>query len=140
MGPSLKGLQFPVLCRSQNLVRVKLTEDELTTCNRLGLKNGWYRGMTVVDSTGTGIKIKDARKLRGIGLFWGYNVFLNQRIKVELEPSGEPFAVTVGEVRDMALKSFRSWHGWQSRGDFEELQDKVQKAQTIPELIELLKG
>ena len=84
MSTSLEDLQFPVLCRSQNLVLIKLTEDELTTCNKLGLKNGWYRGMTVVDSKGTGIKIKDAHKLHGVGLFWGYNVFLNQRIKLAL--------------------------------------------------------
>jgi hypothetical protein len=57
--------------------------------------------MTVVDSNGTGIKIKDAHKLHGVGLFWGYKLFLNQRIRVELEPSGEPFAVSVAEVRDM---------------------------------------
>lgn len=133
-------LRFPVLCRSQGLVRVKLTHDELTTCNTLGLKNGWYRGMTVIDSRGKAVKVKDAHKLYGVGLFWGYNIFLNQRIKVELELSGQPFSVSVNDVRDMALESFRDWHGWTARGDFAELQDKVRKAQMLRELIDVLKG
>lgn len=128
-----------MLCHSQGIVAVEVTESQLTQCTKTALKNEWYRGMTVIDCRGTGIKIKDAHKLRGVGLFWGYNVFLNQRIRVELKPLGDPFIVSVGEARDMVLRSFRTWHGWQSRGDVEDLQDKVEKAETIPDLINLLK-
>jgi hypothetical protein len=91
--------------------------------------------MLIVDSNGVGLKIRGAKKLHGVGLFWGYNIFLNQRIKVQPIIAGKPFEVSLSEVKELVLKSFRNWHGWEARGDFEELRAAVAKAGSIQEMI-----
>jgi hypothetical protein len=134
----LPSFLFPVLCFWRELIRVTASLNQLTTTTRAGLTNGMFNSLLIVDGQGQAIKIKDAHKLHGIGLFWGYNIFLNQRIRVELEPSGEPFSISVDEVRGLVLKSFHTRHGWATRGDFEELEANVQKAASIPEIIRLI--
>jgi hypothetical protein len=79
-------MAFPVLCFYGDLVRTRESYDKLTTTTAAGLKNGYFRDLLLVDSGGRAIRLTDARKLRGIGPFFGYNIFMNQRIKVELEP------------------------------------------------------
>jgi hypothetical protein len=138
MNSGLSKLTFPLLCVRGELIRVRTSLDALTTTTKAGLKNGYFRGLVLVDSRGQAVPIKDAHKLRGVGLFWGYNVFLNQRIKVELELSGEPFTVSLNEVKEMVRKSFQRWHGWSTRDDFEELKAAVESARSISEIIERL--
>ncbi len=135
----LESLRYPVICFSQNIVRVKRTENELSTCNRLALKNGWYRGMLIVDSSGTALRVKDARTLRGIGFFWGYGLLRSRRVIAELAVADPPSTKSVGDLKEVVLESFRKHHGWSSRGDFAELKLRIRKATTISEIIEILK-
>lgn len=72
------------------------------------------------------------------GLFWGYDIFLNQMIKVELLFEGNPFQITVDEVKKRVLLSFKKRHGWSTRGDFDELQSNVENAHSILEIIQFL--
>ena len=134
----MEHLRFPVLCFSQNLALVTQTEEDLTTCSKVGLRNGYFDNLLLVDSSGRGVRVKGAKKLHGIGPFWGYNMFLNQTIKVELIVAGEPFKVSLEEVKERVLDSFKKWHGWEARGDFEELRERITNAKTIPEIIRLL--
>ena len=135
------NLKFPILCFEHDFYpRIKQDWDSLTTTTKAGLKNGLFDNLLMVDSQGMGIRVKNAKKLYGVGPFWGYNIFLNQRIKVELVFEGEPFHISVDEVRKYVLMSFERWHGWVTRGDFKELVSSIHKAQSIREIIELLKG
>lgn len=130
---------FPVLCFSQDIVSVSESADQLTTCSKVGLKKGYFRKLIIIDSAGALYKVNGAKKLCGVGPFWGYNIFLNQKIRVELSFKENPSPVSLQEVKNMVFMSFRKWHGWATRGDFEELNDKITNAQTFSEVIELLK-
>ena len=132
----LNDLTFPVLCFSQNLVRVSQTVDALTTCSRPALrKGGYYSNLFLVDSAGTGLRVTGAEKLHGVGPFWGYNIFLNRRIRVRLNIDNVSIMVRLAEVKQRVLNSFEQWHGWSSRGDFDNLKASIEKATSIPEII-----
>lgn len=137
--PSLDALEFPVLCFNQGLLVAFETMDELTQANKRALKNGWFDGLLVIGSNLIAIRMRGARKLHGIGRMRGYNVFLEQRIRVALEPGQPPTEMVLADVKKLVRESFRQWHGWSSRGDFEELQSAVEQAQSADEIIHLLK-
>ena len=76
------------------------TVDALTTCTKVALKNGYFDDLLIVDANGVGYQVKGARKLHGVGPFFGYNIFLNQRIKVELLTDGPRFRFLSTRLRD----------------------------------------
>lgn len=131
-------LTFPVVCFHRHLLRVRNDWDALVTTTTAGVKNGMFDNMLVVDSNGKAIRVKSARKLHGVGLFWGFNPMVGRRIKVELVYDGDLFPMTVDEVRNLVLGSFKNRHGWQTRGDFDELKIVVEKAPTVAEIIRLV--
>ena len=131
-------LVYPVLCFSQNLVRVKKSEQELTTCSKTALKQGgYYEKMVLVDSRGSALNVNGAKKLCGVGVFWGYNIFLNQRIRVELQIK-DSFHLQLDEIKRRVFDSFERWHGWKTRGDFSELKSSIAKSQSISDVIDCL--
>ena len=139
---TINDLNFPVICFSMNLVRVKTTLDSLTMYVPKGLfaETATLKTLSIVDSKGVRLNISGAKKLRGVGFLWGYNIFLNQRIKVELLTKEAPAQASITEVKELVLNSFRRWHGWATRGDFDELRDAIKNASSIPEIIALLQS
>jgi len=132
-------LSFPVICFNHGMAEAVCDYDTLTTTNKLALKpRGWYHGMIIVDQDGHAIRVKSATKLHGVGPFWGYNLFFNQRIKVRLNFDDTPLHVSVEDVRKRVLSSFNQWHGWQTRDDFDELKGSVEQAATVAEIIHLV--
>lgn len=129
---------FPIICFDRDSLRVRKDWDSLVTTTTAGVKNRMFDNILIVDANGTAVRVKSARKLHGVGPFWGYNIFLNRRIRVELVFDGEPFPMSVDDVRRLVLDSFRKWHGWRTRGDFKELKASVQNAQSVGEIIRLV--
>jgi hypothetical protein len=110
------------------------TEEFLTTTTALALRAGFFNGLRVIDSNGRQYTVTKARFLHGVGRFWGYNIFLGRRIRValDLRESGE--VLSVDAVRALVLHAFQTWHGWQARGDFENLQIGVERASTVAQI------
>jgi hypothetical protein len=129
---------FPTLSLSKGVALVSRSPAELTTCRIAGLRRGWFSDLLLVDSSGRGWKIGGARKLHGVGPLWGYNIFLNQKIRVELVLAKGPFTVSVDDLRERVLKSFRTWHGWEEEDGFLVLKARVEKAQSVSEIIAML--
>lgn len=139
MSMNVESLTYPVLCFSQYLVKVNPTMDSLLTCSRLALrKGGFYENLLVVDSSGIGMQIKGAEKVHGIGLFWGYNIFLNQKIRIKLRTDNGLVKLSLADVKQRVFRSFERWHGWSSRGDFDQLKASIERAASIREIISLL--
>ncbi|QSA95833.1 hypothetical protein [Methylococcus sp. EFPC2] len=113
--------------------------DMLTTTTTAGLKNGLFDNILLVDSNGVSYHIVGAKKLHGVGPFWGFNIFLNQRIRVEPVFDGEPAEMSLDEVRKRIFSSFKSKHGWETRGDIVELKKAINSAANFSELIEALR-
>jgi hypothetical protein len=59
---------FPVLCFTRDFIRVREDYDTLARTTRAGVKNGMFDNLLVVDSTETAVRVRTAKKLRGIGL------------------------------------------------------------------------
>lgn len=132
------SVQFPCLCIHKGTVFTVASHDALTSTSAAALRGGLFENLQIIDSTGAEFAVKSARKLHGLGAFWGYNVFLNQRIRVALEivPTGK--VNNADEVRKIVARDFATWHGWESRGDFAEIEKAVMNAGSSAEILQLL--
>jgi hypothetical protein len=132
------ALAYPVICFSQGIMVVEQTSSDLVTCTKTALKNGYFSDLVVVDSEGRSHRIRKAEKIRGVGPFWGYNVFLNQRIQVQLFEDEEIEQWSVDQTREKVLKSLRSWAGWDASGDLEELRSGISSARSYRDIAAIL--
>ncbi len=131
-----KNLKYPLLWFSQDLVDVAQAEEGIIVCTRAALHSDFFDNLLLVDANGYAIRIIGAKKLHGVGFLWGYNIFLNQKIRVELIPDGEPFKLSLDEVRAKVLKVLRGNRSfWESGGNFEEIEQAIVDAKAIPEII-----
>jgi hypothetical protein len=131
-------LKFPVLAFWREFIRIECSWEGLTTTTKAGLKNGMFNDLLLVDSEGRGVRVINARKLHGVGLFWGYNIFLNQRIRVELVVEEKGLNLSLEEVKTLVFASFRKRCGWRTRGDFNDLCAWVKEAKSVAEIITAL--
>ena len=133
----MDAIKFPVLCFSQGIVFVKQDLESLSICTKAALRYGYFKNLWLVDLNHHRFNIRSAKKLHGVGRFWGYNLFLNQKIRVELAFKNEQ-SVSLDEIKGAVFKSFRNWHGWASADNFEELKSTVKAATSVHELINAL--
>ena len=129
-------LHFPALGRLSNgMLDVLPTADHLTLNTANGLRGGFYTGYELVDSRGRWFRVLSARKVGGVGSFGGFNLLLGQKIRVELVIEDEQREATVEEVRKLILSEFATESSWQSRDDFDLLQDRIKSSRTIGDLL-----
>lgn len=133
----IASLEYPVLAFAQGTVFPKRSADEVTRCTKVALKKGYFSGQVLIDSAGTILKIKGARKLHGIGPFWGYNFFLNQRLRVELITEESPSSLDIDETKKKVLKALRG-PLWNAGADVPELVLKVKNAKSIAEVARIV--
>src|SRR5690606_14591101 len=123
-------LAVPILCIRGDTIFTCRTINELTTTTASALRGGLFTGLRLIDSNGLEATIDSVKKLGGVGPFWGFNIFLNQRIRVALEIEMTGQTLTTEQVRQIVMRDFRNWHGWASREDFGQLKDAVKNALT----------
>ena len=127
-------LRYPVLEFAKGMVFPARRVEELEQCTKPALRSGFFNDLLLIDSSGKSWKIAGARKLRGVGPVFGFNVFLNQRIQVALTASGPEQIVGVEEVRRLVLSAIRGKQEWNSTEDSDELVAIVDRAQSISEI------
>lgn len=102
------GLLYPVIALPKNQIAFfARNESDLVTCSSVSLRNGFYEGMTLIDSEGKVYEIISAEKIKGKGFFWGYNIFLNQKILVKLNYSHHVTTITLEELKESVIKNFK---------------------------------
>lgn len=131
-------LVYPVLILYRDMLCAERSEESLTTTTSIALRKGFFDELKIIDSNGRQYVVTKASKLHGVGRFWGYNIFLNRWIRVALNLRSSGEILSVDEVRRLVLHNFQSWHGWQTRDDFEELMAAVERASMITEIIGLV--
>jgi len=132
-------LHFPALGRLSNgMLDVLPTADHLTLNTANGLRGGFYTGYELVDSGGRWFRVLSARKVGGVGPFGGFNLLLGQKIRVELEVEDEQRQATIEEVQKLVLSEFATESSWQSRDDFDALEDRIKSSRTVSELLQHL--
>ncbi len=128
-------LVYPVLVLYRDTLCAERTEDFLTTTTSIALRKGFFDELKIIDSNGRQYVVTKARKLHGVGPFWGYSILLNRWIRVALDLRSSGETLSVDEVRRLVLHDFQSSPNWQTRDDFEELMAAVERASTIAEII-----
>jgi hypothetical protein len=138
MNMSLDLVTFPCLCLHKSTMFAVRSPDALTRTTAAALRGGLFDNLKIVDSTGAEHVVRSAQKLHGVGPFWGYNLFLNQRVRVALDVVPTAKTYTVDEVRKLVMGDFEKWRGWSSRADFEELESSVSRASSSAEILRLV--
>lgn len=131
-------IAFPILAFYGKEMLVYREPRELLETTRAALKGGLFDGLQICASDGRHFVVTRARKVRGIGALGGWNVFLNQRIEVELDVQSSSPDWDEEELRKLVARELRGWSGWKSRGDFPELVKGVREARGIGELVSFL--
>ena len=141
MGNVIKpnAIEYPVMCFGDDLAEVLLNEEELTICGRSDLgKKGWFDGLQLVDSAGRRYRVVKAKKLHAIGPFWGFRLFLSQRIKVDLGLELIDDPTPLEAVKQLLWRASAEWRGWESAGVDDELRDAAKRASTVADLIRIM--
>jgi len=127
---NLDNFAFPVLILTQGDAFPASSRGELLKCTKTALKNGFFSRALIVDSQGKTVRVAEARKVAGIGRFWGYNIFLNQNIEVELILEGGFTTMSAGELRKEMNKATNieneSIPGWAKIDGTESVSDLIQ--------------
>jgi hypothetical protein len=134
----ISNVAFPIIAFSKdNSIHYARQESEITTCTKVSLKNNYFKNLKIIDSEGFIYIIENARKTGTIGPFWGYNILLNQKLKVELlfkNKSKNP--IELKELKDKILTAFKKdEYFWNSDGNLEIRKTFIQKAGTHREII-----
>jgi len=131
-------MKFPAIVFSRRALWVVRSNDILTRTTKVSVKNGVFSGAVVVDADANAQKILSAKIRSGYGPLFGYNIFLNRNVIVDLIPDGETFKMDLGEIKQKVIADFNSWSGWATRGDWPELKANVMRANSVFQVIEAI--
>jgi hypothetical protein len=130
-------LEFPIIAFSKNSFHIARNENEILICTKIALKNNFYKEMNIVDCTGASYNILNAKKIKGIGLFWGYNIFLNQKIKVELIYKDDCSNLNIELFKSKVLNYIKK-ERWDSSDNFEDIKLKINQLNNFKQIIIIL--
>lgn len=131
-------IKFPIICfyEKESFFQIVNSDDELTTTTSSGLKNQLFKNLTIIDSLGYVFKIKNAKKLNGVGILWGYNIFLNQKIKIELFFENNVTQISLVDLQKRIIKLLKDdKEFWESGGNYHTLLKTVSHQSSIYDLI-----
>jgi urease beta subunit len=138
---TITDIKFPIVVfEKTNAIFFARAKGEITICTAVAFKAGFYKDLQLIDSNGFFYKITDAIKVGTVGLFWGYNIFLNQKIEVELIVSNRSDRpIELDELKSRIIKVFKENSSfWDSDGLLQKRLAFVQKANSYLEIIEEL--
>lgn len=135
---NVDAIEFPALLLHPRYGYTVRSTEQLTETTRHGLSHGEFESLLIVSRSGRAYPVAGARKVGTIGPLGGWNIFLNQRVRVELIAAGEPYDIDVEDLRARVFESFRTWHGWESAENFEELESQVLGAASVAAIIDAL--
>lgn len=128
-----------MLAIENQVVEVYHNDDELTQCSRTALSDGWFKGLTLIDAELRRFTVRDATKIGTIGALWGFDIFLNQRLRVSLQFAGLEEKVSLEQVKGMLQRAIDADPDhWESGGELNRLRESIDRANGYLELIEIL--
>lgn len=136
----LSMIKFPAVAFSNSrLMYFARKKDDIEICSKTALKNGFYKGLTIIDADGAEYKIKDANKVGTVGPLWGYNIFLNQKLRVILFLEKAGAAISLNDLKKRILRIMKGDKTfWDSDGMIGEKMDFINKAISHFEIIKKL--
>lgn len=138
-----RELKFPVFAfqKNDNMVYVFFKDRDLKSTSTRFLRRNGFLGDTLIDSTGSIYKIKNAFQVKYLGLF-GFSLLKKggRQILVDFEFDPDIKTITLSEFKDEVItriekkKSF-----WQSAWDIDELKGKIMNSNSFREIANLVK-
>src|SRR5262249_51495290 len=132
-------LIFPVMSIRESVFEFHASDARLRRCTKTALKNGWYRGLRILDAGGILHTVKDARFLRNTGQKTYPGLFASKWIEIDLEISDERKwgSAEARQIVQCGLSASR--RTWESAGyDFPAIFRKVETAQSIKQIWNVL--
>jgi hypothetical protein len=126
---------YPAVALAQGIFVYVKTADELATCKQSAWRAGYFSGMLVVGSDGLVRRVTSAVNPRGVGGLFGYGVFLQRRVKVELAFS-EPIDMAVADVRASVLAALKAW--WSGLPDYVRWRDRIARCDSNGDIVTVL--
>ncbi len=127
---------FPVIVFDNFSFRIIEHIEELSKTTSAGLKNGLYDSIKIVDSKGDLFHVSGAKKIKGIGPLWGYNIFFNQNILVDLNFTPQISSSSLQDVKKNIIKKLnKEKYFWESGGNFNEIIEIIDMSDSIKTLI-----
>jgi len=133
---NMNSFQFPIITFSSSTIYIARSEHEILICYKTALSNNFYKGMKIIDSAGTLFNIIDAKKIRGHGLFRGYNIFFNQKIEVELMVKSQK-SIDIDNFKNLIFVNVDESF-WNSGENYNIIIDKINSLSTINSIIHYL--
>lgn len=128
-------LSYPVLVRYRSICVGMKDRDSLTRTTSAGVKNGIYEKYYIIDSALVEYRVTAVNVLGGVGPFFGFNLFLNRNVRVELELEVRNKQYEFAELKGIVMKELQKWKGWKSRDDYSVLMQAASSAESTNDLI-----
>jgi hypothetical protein len=136
--PGSELIKFPAMSFDRHSFGVLESMNDITRPSRSAVKKGFYRRVTLVDSSGNKFHVIDVKKLHTL-FEWRLGVLLelisgNPAWRVQLT-FGPPSKLSLDEVRGLILSCFKGRNEyWEEMSDFEEFRDKIVAANSMEQL------
>lgn len=130
------SIKYPaIILDRNNTVEIIKSNDDLTSCSDKALKNGFYKGLVIIDSSGKSLKIINAQKNK----IKKFSIFLNHIISVDLEYDSKVINFSVSQFKEKIISMIEKKKGfWSSAWDINELKDEIDKAENYEDVMQLL--
>ena len=130
------NFEYPIVVFAADTLYTARDEKDILICTKTALKRGFYREMIIIDSKGFQYNIKDAKKTKGYGTFFGYNIFLNQRIEIELIFDNKEFIkINLEQLKEKVVNNFQKAGLWDSGDNLRDVIKKIREMCSIKDLI-----
>lgn len=142
--PSLEGnvaaIKWPALSFSQGLISLEYSLE--THASRLGLRNRFFDGMLLIDSSGRLFRVAEAEKVRllppRLKLFVGDLLGVltgNPRYAIRLRLVEEqPRILSADEIKTMVFEAVRREPSWEAMVDADEFKVELAKSRTVDDI------
>jgi hypothetical protein len=130
-----KTVKFPAIAIKGGTFEFHDSDVSLRRCTKTALKNGWYRGLTILDAAGVLHTVRDARFVRNTGQKTYPGLFASKWIEVEPEISGER-QLALEEARQLIRRGLTANRAfWESGGyDLAALLREIDRAESIEQI------
>lgn len=136
---AVEELAFPLLAFDKYSFGIIRDPADLTVTWTSLIKSGWFDGLQIIDSRERGFQVTNMTVKGGVGPLWGWSrPMAGRRVRVELSIR-RAADVTLDAIKQKLQGLLRGWHGWQSRGDYDELEAMVRDATSLRQLLEGLR-
>lgn len=130
-------INYPILAFPKGYV-LAYEKEELDICNKTALKNGFYENLYLIDSKLNKFTVYKTKPLRGVPPFWGFRITQSRVIEIDLQlvPLETPSMTEVRETTIQLINKNRSF--WAAGWNIKELESLIRKAESIPEIVDIL--